>query len=306
MPASVTEFADDTAFERLILDRATPLLPRPEGTSVIELGEAGSVGVAIGAPAARVRVYAGDTTGSVGDQLGAEDIRQLLFGTAWKVLDLLCELALEQACIARQGRRYTTKFKVGEAASGRVIPVPPFDGRPDLWARIMGTYGATEELRNSLVHRRLVIDPATDEISGTGQPGQVAPRPVTADEQVAFCQVAQGAAEAAISGVLPTRRADQMAWALDQLTSHNGMPSLSASPMDGLVPLVIIQASPEPVLTLDFADIRNRAQGAVSVSHYDIEIRLPDGRVLAGPLENAPAGQATFSLTDLPDWLRWI
>ena len=39
MPTSLTEFEDDTAFERYVLDRATPLLPRSQGTSVIELGE---------------------------------------------------------------------------------------------------------------------------------------------------------------------------------------------------------------------------------------------------------------------------
>lgn len=34
MPANLTEFIDDTAFERYVLDRATPLLPRSPGTSV--------------------------------------------------------------------------------------------------------------------------------------------------------------------------------------------------------------------------------------------------------------------------------
>jgi hypothetical protein len=66
MPANLTEFADDTAFERYLLDRATPLLPRSQGTSVIELGEAGSVGVAVGAQPAAVHVSAGDSTGFPG------------------------------------------------------------------------------------------------------------------------------------------------------------------------------------------------------------------------------------------------
>jgi hypothetical protein len=48
VPASLTEFDDDTAFERYVLDRATPLMPRPQGTSVIELGEFNSAGVSIG------------------------------------------------------------------------------------------------------------------------------------------------------------------------------------------------------------------------------------------------------------------
>ena len=51
----------------------------------------------------------------------------------------------------------------------------------------------------------------------------------------------------------------------------------------------------------------SRARAAVQDrSHYDIEIRLPDGRALTGPLEEAPPGQAAFPLADPPSWLRWI
>jgi hypothetical protein len=305
----MTEFTDDTAFERYLLDRATPLLPRPQGTSVIELGEAGSFGVAVGAPAATVRAGVGDSTAAPRNQLSADDIRPLLFGAAWKVLDLLCELALEQAGVARQGRRYLISFKITEAAAGRVAPTPPFNGHTDLWARIMGTYASTEELRNSLVHRRLVIVPATGDISSVGSPGQIAPTPATAGEQSAFCQVAVGAAQAVIDGALPTRREDQLAWALDQLASHHGQPSLGASPVQGLIPRVVVKAAPGPSndLTLDFFDIDNRARAAVQdVSHYDLEIRLHDGRVLAGALEDAPPGRFTFAVASPPNWLRWI
>jgi hypothetical protein len=48
MPTDLSEFEDDTAFERYVLDRATPLLPRVAGTSVIELGDGSSTSVALG------------------------------------------------------------------------------------------------------------------------------------------------------------------------------------------------------------------------------------------------------------------
>ncbi len=310
MPTNLTEFADDTAFERYVLDRATPLLPRPHGTSVIELGEAGSVGVSVGAAAVRVRVGMGDSTGSSADQLTADDIRPLLFGAAWKVLDQMCELALEEAHMPHNaGWRYTIAFKVTQAANGTVPPTPPFDHRPDLWSAVMSTYASTEELRNSLAHRRLVVDTATGNISGVAAPGQLSPAPVTMDEQSALCQVAVGVAESVINRALPTRRADQLAWALDRLSSQHGQPPFGASPVQGIVPRIVVQASPGPSndLTLDFADIDTRARTAVQgVSHYDIEIRLPDGRALTGPLEEATPGQATFPLADPPSWLRWI
>jgi hypothetical protein len=241
--------------------------------------------------------------------LSADDIRPLLFGAAWKVLDLLCELALEQAGVAPQGRRYLIKFKVTEAAAGRVAPTPPFNSYTDLWARIMGTYASTQELRHSLAHRRLVVTPGTGDVSGVGSPGQIAPTPATADEQSAFCRVAVGAAEAIIEGTLSARRAAQLAWALDQLTAHHSQPSLGASRVEGLIPLVVINASPGSSndLMLDFSEIDKLARGAVQgVSHYDIEIRLPDHRALAGALEDAPTGQITLPLASPPPWLRWI
>jgi hypothetical protein len=310
MPTNLTEFADDTAFERYLLDRATPLLPATQGTSVIELGEPGSWGVTVGVPPAIVRVGVVDFAGAAKDQLSTDDIRPLLFGAAWKVLDQLCELELEIAHVPHNaGWRYTIAFKVTEAASRRVAPLAPFVGRPDMWSRIMTTYALTEELRNSLVHRRLVVDPSTGDIGGAAAPGQPGPRPATADEQSALCQITVGVAEAVISGDLSTRRASQLAWALDRLSSHHGQPSFGASPVQGLIPRVLVHASPgrSSELTLDFADIASRARAAVQgVSHYDIEIRLPDGRALMGALEDAPAGKATIPLAAPSTWLRWI
>src|SRR5262249_30901248 len=107
----------------------------------------------------------------------------------------------------------------------------------------------------------------------------------------------------------PTRRADQLAWTLDRFSSHHGQPPFGASSVQGIIPRVVVQASPGPSndLALDFADINSRARAAVQDrSHYDIEIRLPDGRALTGPLEEAHPGQTTFPLANPPSWLRWI
>lgn len=193
MPANLPDFADDTAFERYILDRATPLLPRSQESSIIELGEDGSCGVAVEALAAVVQLQSSDSFGSTGDQLSRDDIRPLLFGAAWKVLDLLCELCLEQAGVPYDTRRgYLIDSKVTSAASGSVAATAPFVGRSAPWTRIMNIYASTKELRHSLVYRRLVVDPGTGTIAGVGTSGQPNPAitPVTSDEQAAFCQAA--------------------------------------------------------------------------------------------------------------------
>ena len=309
MPSSLTEFEDDTAFERYVLDRAMPLLPRSQGTSVIELGEFNSAGVSVGVQPAMAYVGLTDSGGSAGDQLSADDIRPFFFGAAWKVLDQLIELALEQASVLHdRNSDYSIKFKVGKAASGSVTPVSPFDRRPDLWSPTIITYASTHVLRHSLTHRRLIVDPATGDINGVPRPGEPAPTALTVAEQSAFCRVAVGAAQAIIDRQLPTRRADQLSWTLDQLSSHHGQPSFGASPAQGMIPVIIVRPTPGPSeeLMLDFTDIASRARAAVGgVSHYDLEIHLPDHRVLAGPLEDAPQGRVTFAVASPPGWLRW-
>jgi hypothetical protein len=172
----------------------------------------------------------------------------------------------------------------------------------------MHSYASTEALRHSLVHRRLTVDRSTGELAGVAWPGESAPTPLSVDEQSAVCQVAVGVAEAAISGELPTRRADQLSWALDEISALHGQPAFGTSPAHGVIPAAVIRPSIGPAndLTLDFSHISARARQAVGgVSHYDLEVHLPDGRILAGPLEDALDGPATFPVDDPPTWLRW-
>jgi hypothetical protein len=142
------------------------------------------------------------------------------------------------------------------AASGSVAPVTPFANRPDLWSPVMMTYASTDVLPNSLAHRRLVVDPSTGDMNGVPRPGEPTPTALTADEQSAFCRVAVAAAEAVISAQLPVRTADQLSWALDQLTSHHGQPPFGASLARGVIPVVIVRLSlgQSDELTVDFAE----------------------------------------------------
>ena len=64
------------------------------------------------------RVYVGDAPGTV----GVTELRPLIFGAAWKVLDLLVELAT--------GKGDTIEEKARKAAADLVPAVAPFDGQP--------------------------------------------------------------------------------------------------------------------------------------------------------------------------------
>jgi hypothetical protein len=271
MPTNLTEFEDDTAFERYVLDRATPLMPRSSGSTVIELQGSDSTSLAVEAQPAMVHVGADDSSGSGEHRLSPDDIRPLLFGAAWKVLDQLIELGLEQMSFTHDLKwRYSIGLKVREAGKGTVRPVPPFDGRPDLWTRVLKSYAATADLRNSLAHRRLTVDRSTGSIAGAARPNTIAQMNMTADEQSAICRVAEGVADAVINGALSSRRMDQLSWVLDQLTSLHKQSLFGTSPALGRIPMVIVRSSPTPsgVLTLDFGSLRARARAAVGdVSH---------------------------------------
>jgi hypothetical protein len=145
-------------------------------------------------------------------------------------------------------------------------------------------------------------------MSGVPRPGEHPPQSLTVAEQMAFCQVAAGVAEAVITGGLHSRRADQLRWALDQLTAHHRMSSFGATAASGLIPVVVVRPALKPsnVVILDPDQVRRRAREAVGgVTHHDLEIHLPDGRVLAGPMEDAPSGTQSVSVDHPPTWLRW-
>src|ERR1700752_2888512 len=115
MPTNVQDFHDDTAFERYVLARGTPLVKTPEGGIVFGLGDDGSNSATVQA------VVAGAVTsaGAPGDQFKFSDITPLVFGAAWKVLDLLVELRLEQLGVSKNAQgRYSIEMKVGRSTTG--------------------------------------------------------------------------------------------------------------------------------------------------------------------------------------------
>ena len=206
MPTNVQDFHDDTAFERYVLARGTPLVKTPEGGIVFGLGDDGSNSATVQA------VVAGAVTsaGAPGDQFKFSDIAPLVFGAAWKVLDLLVELRLEQLGVSKNAQgRYSIEMKVGEVNNGTVSASAPFDNPEGtlctLWEQVLKCYAVTKELRHSLVHRQLKVDPSTGAISGTPGPTGVSPT-LTPHELEAFCRVSEGVAEAVISGLLSKGR----------------------------------------------------------------------------------------------------
>ncbi|WP_143658321.1 hypothetical protein [Embleya scabrispora] len=210
MPITVTEFEEDSAFERYVLGRIASLLPDSDATKVVDLGSIDANGVP--AQGSSAHLTAADETGCAKSALTADDVRPLLFGAAWKILDLLVELVLESARpVHRQRGRIRIDSKVQKARSFGVKEQDPFGGRPDLWDRVMRTYAATTELRHTLVHRGLGVDRSTGTIWETSHRGTSSAGDLTADEQWALCGLARSVADAVIGAApLTTRRVDRI------------------------------------------------------------------------------------------------
>ena len=59
-------------------------------------------------------------------------------------------------------------------------------------------------------------------------------------------------------------------------------------------------------VAVDPLQVLGRARQATpDPSHFDLQLYLPDGRILVGTLEDAPARRIAFDIDNPPDWLRW-
>jgi hypothetical protein len=298
--SSAQEFEDDTAFERLVLDRAIPLVEPNASSMVIDLrGRSLSIGAATTPKTIRLSVG-----GQVGDASSLiEAIRPLLFGSAWKVLDLLVEYAMAQSVQPpNSAGRYRIDEKVKACQAG-LTPPPECANHPAIWSALTNTYAATENLRHTLVHRQALVGP-DGSLTATTQSGQPAGAPWTADEQEAFCRAAQRAARAILRSALDNRDAGDLAFNLDKLASHHRQSALGG--VEAPRKTVVVQVTPQEALAVDVDAVRAEAQKTVpDAPYYDPEIHLSDGRVLAGRLEDAETSPILIDEATPPTWLEW-
>lgn len=85
-------------------------------------------------------------------------VRPLLFGAAYKVIDQMIELALENGNLKpKHGTRWTFEEKI-KHASHRRGKLPPLTNHSDLWDRTCALYVGFEHVRHTLVHRSAHVD----------------------------------------------------------------------------------------------------------------------------------------------------
>ncbi|WP_155127641.1 hypothetical protein [[Actinomadura] parvosata] len=231
------------------------------------------------------------------------DVTPMIFGIAWKILDLVADEILGHKA---SGDPHTIESKCKSARTGNGLARPrPFLNEPHLWKRYMHLYANTVDLRHSLVHRELVHHPhgrieATSTIN--------APRPptvMTRDELQYFFRAVQGLAQALIRQWISTRERDNLLFLLDQLGRHHGLGSL---PGREITRSILVLARPE---ILPSGKLQYHAQATLTyvrsmwpTGAVDLLLQLPDGTILGGDLEDAPANDPASIRGDLPP--RWL
>lgn len=293
-----SDFADDTALENDLLRRALPWVGGPAEFTVDVASR--SVGVAIGLP---TFVIGPNPEGCV-ELLG---IRPLLTGTAWKILDLLVEAALDNAGHKPSGggNRWSISAKVRKASADGV-PRPANFGAL-AWDTLMRTYAGTAQLRHSIVHRKVTTD-KVNALVGEDDVGR-ALTPVTVAEQVALAMAAMRARSLALELTGDSRIEEQLVHQLKQLAACHHITSLPDTPGIDVFPIVTVTVDVDTeapnVFTLDVPALKALLEpNKVTAADLVIVFRGRPDKQLSGRLEDLPDAIIQLDADHPPGWLH--
>jgi hypothetical protein len=296
MVTTQSDFEDETAWERTVLILAGPLMPLTASGDVLDL-RTGSIATTLSSLALS------STVGSAAVEELRNSLLPLLFGAAWKIMDLGLELAFALAGLAPQNGR---RWKINEKSQHAVAHsgnLPGLTNTTDIWQALGLLYSKTVEVRHALVHRRVQVDPSTRDLTGFDVNG-VALLPVSYNEQMAFCRSAQRIAQVIIEGELRPRVEADLRKQLADLQRHHG----------GTIPSTATTKPPVRVIDnlpangeINVTYLLGKAQTTFTGAQYvDLELHLTDGRILIGELESTPKGFITVDPASPPDWLRFV
>ncbi|MEZ7132655.1 hypothetical protein ACBR40_45595 [Nonomuraea sp. AD125B] len=298
MPFSALRFSHDSAFERYVLDEIAPALLLTPGLQVVDYRDESRDSPRIhalvgGAPARAVAHVNGQSVGV--------DVTPMVFGAAWKVVDLVLD-----GIFSPTPKPMSIEAKCSNAVTGNGPQrLPPFRGEVDLWRRVMCLYAHTADLRHSVVHRELIVH-ADGQLEASPDPAQTrAPTIMTREELGYFFRAVQGFTAALISGSVTARERANLLFLLDQLQAHHGLSALGGREVTRMV---LILATPQVTsdgLSFDARPVLQLVRGKWPSAGIDLLLRLPDGTILGGELEQAPDDRpAVIRVQRPPKWLK--
>jgi hypothetical protein len=211
---TIDDFIEATEFERLALDRYLPLIGEEPGDTW-DFRQA----MAVSGPVC-LQVHFATEVSRRDDALQAA-LLPLVFGAAWKVIDLLLELAL-----SREGRKpdqkrgwsISRKCRLAQQGAGDTSLL----GTKALtWRAIVQLYAATAEHRHCLVHRTASFSVSPIQLTGTTQCGAL--MPLDQQELYAFIHLAQLVAYGVRGGGMSRRSVDHLHLCLRKLERHSSV-----------------------------------------------------------------------------------
>jgi hypothetical protein len=227
--------------------------------------------------------------------------RPLLFGAAWKTIDLLVELGLNQQTLRQ---RWQIKDKQAHAASA---PTIPFTQEPQLWSRVAAVYSGTVEVRHCLTHRQFRLSGGS--MTNMWTEAGVAIADFSVSDQNAFCRVAQRCSIATQAKHLSLRDKRDLIASLDLLTAKSGHAPIGGGATEVASPLIQINAKRQGLgWTVDTLSALSTGKKTWSnVPYFDIEISFPDTGLapLVGRLDEAPqALDVPIDPANPPAWIE--
>ncbi len=239
MPFSVAQFAQDSGFERYALDVLAPAIIPSHGLQIIDYLDQDRERPRIDAHVSPAPVR---TVVRFGGEPANIDVSPLVFGMAWKILDLIVEPLLSPRA---DGKPPTIEAKVRTALNGLgATGTKPFHNEPELWKRVMQLYGKTVDLRHSIVHRHLIVND-DGSLEASHDPAPLVPPTVMTPGQLAyFVRAVQGFYTALLKERLPVRERGNLGFLLDQLDDHH-----SCGPLGGreVRRSVLVRVRPKPL-----------------------------------------------------------
>lgn len=296
MPTTRQKFVEGTAFELYVLETVRPAIEQHDSAYLDLRG--GKTVAAVGVD------FSDSLSAGAVDRL-KDKLAPLLFGAAWKVLDLLLEFALNSAQLVPKRNDWSIAEKQQHAqSSGGDRGV--LGCSEQVWTTVLRVYANTVEHRHCLVHRTARVDATSGTLEGFNRDNQLL-KPLTRDEQVALAKVSGLIARGVLAGGLGRRAEDHLKYYLDLLGAHSGVPLFGVGGISAPVDILLTLVKDSGWLILDMNGVVERARKTFpTVAHFNLLIDVPDGsgRCLFAHAEACPSGQTTINLNALPAWLE--
>lgn len=234
-----------------------------------------------------------------------DDLTPLIFGAAWKILDLLLEFSLNCAGLHPAHKVWTISEKQRHAlASNGDSTILGCSKK--VWEGILHAYASTVEHRHCLIHRIAEISVETGALSGVDRKGKNL-IPLTRSQQIAMAEIACLACRAVISKVIDSRLENQLKYFLDCLVPHTQATAFGTGALVAPVQIRLTLDVESDQFFLNTFGVLERARGLVPhATHFDLLVDVPDGsgRHIFCKAETVPSAKVSIDLNKLPSWLE--